>query len=53
MSQSASKTFYWRDPTNGISTPIKTIHDNFRNAGKDESNILVKSSSELNAYYKN
>jgi hypothetical protein len=43
---SASKSF-WRDPTNAISTPVKTIHDNFRNLGKEESAALLRSASEM------
>jgi hypothetical protein len=35
----------WRDPTHAQSTPIKTIHDNFRNAAREEPNKLLKSAS--------
>ena len=26
----------WKDPTHATSPPIKTIHDNFRNASKEQ-----------------
>jgi hypothetical protein len=42
MDQRAS---VWRDPTHAQSTPMKTIHDNFRNAAREEPNKLLKSSS--------
>jgi hypothetical protein len=35
----------WRDPTHAQSTPIKTIHDNFRNATKEDPYKLLKSNS--------
>ncbi len=38
----ASKPPAWRDPTNAQSTPIKTIHDNFRNAAKESPNQLLQ-----------
>jgi hypothetical protein len=31
----------WRDPTNGYSTPMKTIHDYFRNSARE--NAFLKS----------
>lgn len=34
----------WKDPTHGISTPIKSIHDNYRNSGKEDSNQFLRSS---------
>jgi hypothetical protein len=40
MYQKDAKRPIWRDPTNGISTPIKTIHDYFRNSNR-ESNFLA------------
>jgi hypothetical protein len=33
----------WRDPTNAQSTPMKTIHDNFRNAAREDANQLMRS----------
>jgi hypothetical protein len=47
-----SKTFYeqkpsWKDPTNAVTTPIKTIHDNFRNASRENSTKLMHSSSKF------
>lgn len=35
----------WRGPTHAQSTPVKTIHDNFRNAAREEPYKLLKSSS--------
>jgi len=40
-----SKPPAWKDPTNAQTTPIKTIHDNFRNAAKESPNQLL-----LNTY---
>lgn len=34
-SKMSLKPLYWKDPTHAISTPIKTIHDNFRNASRE------------------
>ena len=46
-----SRTFdskqVWRDPTHGVSTPIKSIHDNFRNASKENSTQLMRQSGEF------
>jgi len=38
---------YWKGPTNGVATPIKTIHDNYRNSAKEPSNQLLKSTDSL------
>lgn len=35
----------WRDPTNAHSTPIKTIHDNFRNAAHETPNQFLQSAA--------
>jgi hypothetical protein len=47
---SHSKTF-WKPPTNALSTPVKTIHDNFRNLGKEGSNLMLRSASEMTSSY--
>jgi hypothetical protein len=45
--KSEQAPIHWKGPTNGIATPIKSIHDNFRNAGKEPSNQLLKSTESL------
>lgn len=32
----------WRDPTHGVSTPIKTVHDNFRNVNREKKAIFSR-----------
>ena len=37
----------WLGPSNGISTPIKTIHDNFRNATRETPNKLMRTDVQV------
>ena len=46
-SKMSLKPLYWKDPTHAISTPIKTIHDNFRNASRENSSQLIKSAQQF------
>jgi hypothetical protein len=43
-----SKPPVWRDVTNAQSTPIKTIHDNYRNSAKEGPNQLLLNAAEQN-----
>jgi hypothetical protein len=45
---SSAKPPVWRDPTHAQSTPIKTIHDNYRNSAKETPNQLMLTAAEQN-----
>jgi hypothetical protein len=38
----------WKDVTNAQSTPIKTIHDNYRNSAKEAPNQLLLGAADQN-----
>ena len=42
MYQKNVKVPIWKDPSHGVSTPIKTIHDYFRNSSRENQFMLGK-----------